>query len=142
MSYKNKLSFNINLTPLIDISFILIIILFQSYKNREQSPLVYEKKINLIKSKNNSPVILNEKFTILQINKKKQIFINQILYSLEEDKFKNKLKSLDKELPFYLVFDKTISVEFLFKIYDKIQKQNIKNIKILTHETSNKKVNS
>ncbi len=130
MRRKRSLDLSIDLTPLIDIIFILLIF-FLVFSVIKKDKFIFD--ISLPKTRA-SHILSKEKNIKIELNNNSLAYQNK---SLSFKRFKNICKGLSKKNKFILIIDKDTKYKNLLKILDILKENKLNNISLLT-----KKINA
>lgn len=128
LSFKNKKKISeINVTPLVDVTLVLLIIFMIT------APMLnHGISVNLPVA-GGGKLTENEKPTILYINDKKQVFINEV--KVETNSLKTRLEFIFKNKSNKEIFikaDKNLQYGYVAKIINETKEAGIKKIGLVT----------
>ncbi len=126
MKRKSREYLSLDLTPLIDVVFILLIffIITSSFKKDK-----YTLNLELPNSKSAAKIISKKEIS-LELNEKNLVYMNKIVSF-------NKLQTLliniqDKKQSIMINIDKKVPYQRVIKLLDLLQKNNLNNISFIT----------
>ena len=129
---KRRESLGLDLTPIIDIVFILLIFfIVSSVFKKEELALMLD-----LPSSNAKEMKIDEEQVFIEVNKNK-LAIKGIEVSF--DSLEDNLKAIkNKQKPVVVRIDKKVEYERVVKVLDLLQKYSLTNLALVTNEESKK----
>ena len=129
---KRRESLGLDLTPVIDVVFILLIFfIVTSVFKKEENALILD-----LPTSNAKEIKVEEEQVFIEVNKTK-LAIKGIEVSFES--LEDNLKVIkNKEKPVVVRIDKKVEYERIVKVLDLLQKYNLSNLALVTNEETKK----
>lgn len=129
---KRRESLGLDLTPVIDVVFILLIFfIVTSVFKKEETALILD-----LPTSNAKEMKVDQEQVFIELNKTK-LAIKGIEVSFES--LEDNLKAIkNKEKPVVVKIDKKVEYERVVKVLDLLQKYNLSNLALVTNEETKK----